>query len=156
MNSRWDFASVPLRLMLGLGFVYHGYPKVFDAAERSTFTGMLQGIGMPAPGLMSWVVGLLEVFGGLALIVGAFVVVISILGIIEMLVAMFTVHWPHGFNFINMTMTPEGPTFGMPGIEVNLLYTAGFLGLALAGAGALSIDRMLAGRKSAAEARSPT
>lgn len=153
MNRRWDFASIPLRLVLGLAFVYHGYPKVFDAAERSNFTGMLEGIGVPAPSLMSWAVGLLEFFGGLALIIGAFVVVISIISIIEMLVAMFTVHWPHGFNFINMSMTPEGPTFGMPGIEVNLLYIAGFLALALAGAGALSVDRMLAERRSAAEAR---
>jgi putative oxidoreductase len=156
MNRRWDFASLPLRLVLGIAFAYHGYPKLFDAATRSNFTGMLGGIGIPAPGFMSWVVGLLEFFGGLALIVGAFIVVISILGVIEMLVAMFTVHWSHGFNFINMTMTPEGPSFGLPGIEVNLLYIAGFLALALAGAGALSVDRMLFGRRAAVEATSPS
>lgn len=155
MKGRCDLASIPLRLVLGIGFVYHGYPKVFDAATHSNFTGMLDGIGIPAPSVMSWAVGLLEFFGGLALIIGAFVVVISALGIIEMLVAMFTVHWSHGFNFINMTMTPDGTSFGMPGIEVNLLYIAGFLALALAGAGALSVDRMLAGRRSPGKARAP-
>lgn len=147
MDRRWDFASIPLRLMLGFGFAYHGFPKVFSGGAHDQFVGMLQGIGFPLPGLLAWVVAFVEFFGGLALIAGAFVTIVAILGIIEMLVAMFTVHLPHGFNFINMTMTEQGPQLGMPGIEVNLLYISGFLALAIAGAGAMSIDRMLAERK---------
>ena len=149
MNRGWDFASIPLRLVLGIGFIYHGYPKIFNAGEHEFFVGMLQNLGIPAAGLMAWVVGIVEFFGGIALILGAFVTVVSILGIINMLVAMFTVHFEHGFNFINMTMTEQGPSFGMPGYEVNLLYIAGFLALAIAGAGAASIDRMLAQRRTA-------
>lgn len=147
MDNRWDFASLPLRLMLGFGFAYHGFPKLFSAAGHDQFVGMLQGIGIPLPGVMAWVVGFVEFFGGLALIAGAFVTIVSILGIINMLVAMFTVHISHGFNFINMTMTEQGPQLGMPGIEVNLLYICGFLALAIAGAGAMSVDRRLAERK---------
>ena len=150
MNRGWDFASIPLRLVLGFGFAYHGAPKLFSAAQHEGFVGMLQGIGVPLPGVMAWVVGIVEFFGGLALIVGAFVTIVSVLGIINMLVALFTVHLQNGFNFINMTMTEQGPEFGMPGFEVNLLYIAAFLALALAGAGALSVDRMLAERRSAA------
>lgn len=147
MNRNWDFASLPLRLMLGFGFAYHGFPKIFSAAGHDQFVGMLQGIGIPLPGVMAWVVGFVEFFGGLALIVGAFVTIVSILGIINMLVAMFTVHISHAFNFINMTMTDQGPRLGMPGFEVNLLYIAGFLALAIAGAGAMSVERTLAERK---------
>ncbi len=44
-------------------------------------------------------------------------------------------------------MTESGPTFGMPGFEVNLLYIAGFLALALGGAGAFSVDRMMEERR---------
>jgi len=150
MDRGWDFASIPLRLVLGFGFAYHGFPKLFSAAQHEGFVGMLQGIGVPLPGVMAWVVGFVEFFGGLALILGAFVTIVSILGIINMLVALFTVHMQHGFNFINMTMTEQGPSFGMPGFEVNLLYIAGFLALAMAGAGALSVDRMLAARRAAA------
>lgn len=136
-----DWAPVPLRLILGFGFIYHGYPKLFSAEEHRGFVGMLQGIGVPAPELMAWVVGIVESVGGIALIAGAFVTIAGILLVINMLVAMFTVHLPYGFNFINIQgMTKAGPVFGMPGYEVNLLYISGLLALILGGAGAYSVD----------------
>ena len=130
------------RLILGFGFVYHGFPKLFLPAEREAFVGMLRTIEVPQPGLMAWAVGALEFVGGLALIAGAFVVIFGSLLTINMLVALFTVHLPQGFNFMHMTgMTETGPTFGMPGYEVPLLYVAGLLVLVFGGAGALSVDR---------------
>src|SRR6266511_1446114 len=61
---------------------------------------------------------------------------------IGMLVALFTVHLSQGFSFIHIKgMTPEGtPQFGMPGIEVNLLYLAGLIALLIGGSGPLSVD----------------
>jgi len=130
------------RLILGFGFVYHGFPKLFLPAEREAFVGMLRTIEVPQPGLMAWAVGALEFVGGLALIAGAFVVIFGSLLTINMLVALFTVHLPQGFNFMHMTgMTETGPTFGMPGYEVPLLYVAGLLVLVFGGAGVLSVDR---------------
>ena len=130
------------RFILGFGFVYHGFPKLFLPGEREAFVGMLRTIGVPQPGLMAWAVGALEFVGGLALIVGAFVVIFGCLLTINMLVALFTVHLPQGFNFMHITgMAETGPTFGMPGYEVNLLYIAGLLVLILGGAGAFSVDR---------------
>ncbi|MCH7803312.1 MAG: DoxX family protein [Acidobacteria bacterium] len=127
---------------MGFGFVYHGFPKLFLPGEREVFVGMLRTIGVPQPGLMAWAVGALEFVGGLALIVGAFVVIFGCLLTINMLVALFTVHLPQGFNFMHITgMAETGPTFGMPGYEVNLLYIAGLLVLILGGAGAFSVDR---------------
>ncbi|MBI4545043.1 MAG: hypothetical protein HY703_07610 [Gemmatimonadetes bacterium] len=46
-------------------------------------------------------------------------------------------------------MTPEGPQFGLPGFEVNLLYIAGLLALLLAGAGTLSLDSLRAAPRGA-------
>ncbi len=130
------------RFILGFGFVYHGFPKLFLPGEREGFVGMLQTIGVPQPGLMAWAIGALEFVGGLALIAGAFVVIFGSLLTIKMLVAIFTVHLPQGFNFMHITgMTETGPTFGMPGYEVPLLYVAGLLVLVFGGAGALSVDR---------------
>jgi putative oxidoreductase len=61
-----------------------------------------------------------------------------------MLVAMFTVHLKYGFSSINtIGLTADGPRFGPPGYEVNLLYIAGLISLILGGAGTLSIDRVL-------------
>ena len=130
------------RFILGFGFVYHGFPKLFLPGEREAFVGMLETIGVPQPGLMAWAVGALEFVGGLALIAGAFVVIFGSLLTLKMLVALYTVHLPQGFNFMHITgMTETGPTFGMPGYEVPLLYVAGLLVLVFGGAGALSVDR---------------
>ncbi len=130
------------RFILGFGFVYHGFQKIFLPGEHEAFVSMLRTIGVPQPGLMAWAVGALEFVGGLALIAGAFVVIFGSLLTINMLVALFTVHLPQGFNFMHMTgMTEIGPTFGMPGYEVNLLYISGLVVLILGGAGALSVDR---------------
>jgi len=130
------------RFILGFGFVYHGFPKLFLPEEREAFVGMLRTIGVPQPGLMAWAVGALEFVGGLALIAGAFVVIFGSLLTLNMLVAIFSVHLPQGFNFMHITgMTETGPTFGMPGYEVPLLYVAGLLVLVFGGAGALSVDR---------------
>jgi putative oxidoreductase len=87
---------------------------------------------------------LTEVLGGLAILAGALVAVVSIPLIVMMLVALFTVHLRYGFNAINtIGLTADGPQFGPPGYEVNLLYIAGLLALILGGAGPFSIDRLL-------------
>lgn len=144
MRRTWsEFAPLPLRLMLGFGLAYHGFPKLFSAQGHDSFAGMLAGLGFPAAEPLAWAVGAFEFFGGLLLIAGAFTMLIAALGVIEMAVAMFMVHLPAGFNFMNVTGTgPDGLTFGMPGYEVNLLYIAGLLALVIGGAGALSVDRM--------------
>jgi putative oxidoreductase len=88
---------------------------------------------------------LIEVLGGLSILAGAFVAAVSIPLIVMMLVAMFTIHLRYGFSAINTVgLTADGPQFGPPGYEINLLYIAGLLALILGGAGAFSIDRLLA------------
>jgi putative oxidoreductase len=140
-GTRTEWAPLPLRLILGFGFVYHGWEKIADGTQM--FQGMLQMIGVPGGAATAWFVALLELLGGLALIAGAFVPVVAALLIGDMLVAAVTVHLPHGFSFMNMIgMGPEGPQFGMPGYEINLLYIAGLTALILGGAGAYSLDRM--------------
>jgi len=120
--------------MLGVGFIYHGWLKVFSPGGHRLFAGMLGSLGLPAPELTAWLVAWAEIVGGLALIAGAFVAIVSAVLIVDMLVAMFTVHLPNGFNFINITsMGKQGPEFGMPGAEVNLLYIAGLLALVIGG-----------------------
>ncbi len=117
------------------------------------FQGMLEGIGVPAAGLMAWAVGIVELLGGLAIIAGAFVPVAAALLIINMLVALFMVALPNGFNFMNITgMAEAGPQFGMPGYEVPLLYLAVLLALLLRGPTHMSMDQRLAEKKRGAPA----
>lgn len=152
-----NWAPLPLRIILGAGMMYHGYPKLFSPQGNQAFEGMLVQIGVPAPDIMSNLIGVVEFFGGMMIIAGAFVSAVSIFLFVDMLVAAFTVHLPHGFNFINITgMTGAGPSFGMPGYEVNLLYIAGLLSLILSGDGALSFDSRGVRRETAAPERDLT
>lgn len=142
--SRW--APIPLRLVIGYGFMVHGWAKLSRGPEG--FGRLLQQIGVPLPDLMAWVVTLLELFGGMAIFAGALVVVVSVPLIVSMLVAMFTVHLRYGFSSIKtIGLTESGPVFGPLGYEVNLLYIAGLLALVLSGPSALSVDRWLARRR---------
>jgi putative oxidoreductase len=142
--QRW--VPLPLRLMLGCGFMAHGWAKL--SRGPAGFAKLLEQIGAPLPEVTAWVSTLIEIFGGLAILAGAFVAAVSIPLIVMMLVAMFTVHLRYGFSAINtIGLTADGPQFGPPGYEVNLLYIAGLLALILGGAGPFSIDRLLARRK---------
>ncbi len=139
---------MPLRLAIGFGFVFHGYPKLFSGDGHDMFVGMLDGLGVPAPTLMAWIVAVLEVFGGIALIVGAFVSVVSVLLIANMFVALFRVHLATGFSFMNISgMTDAGPQFGMPGYEVNVLYITRLTALVLLGRSHMSVDELIAKRR---------
>lgn len=142
MSKAWSqWAPLPLRLILGFAFIYHGWPKLFTGAGHSGFVANLRGIGVPAPELSGWMLGALEVFGGLALLIGAFTAVVAGLLIIHQLVALFTVHLSAGYSFVHVTgMTASGPQFGLPGYEVNLLFIAGLLALLLGGSGVPSVD----------------
>jgi putative oxidoreductase len=146
-ESLWrQWAPLPLRLMIGYGFIAHGWAKL--SRGPAGFAKLLDQIGAPLPEATAWVSTLIEILGGLAILAGAFVAVVSLPLIVMMLVAMFTVHLRYGFSAINtIGLTADGPQFGPPGYEVNLLYIAGLLALILGGAGRFSIDRLLARRK---------
>ena len=141
-----QWAPLPLRLIIGYGFMAHGWAKLSRGPEG--FAKLLEQISAPLPVVTAWVSTFIELLGGLAILVGALVAAVSIPLIVMMLVAMFTVHLRYGFSAINtIGLTADGPQFGPPGVEVNLLYIAGLLALILGGAGPFSIDRLLARRK---------
>ena len=140
-----QWSPLPIRLVIGFGFMAHGWAKL--SRGPSGFAQLLAQIGAPLPETTAWVSTFTELLGGLALFVGAFVEVVSVPLIVMMLVAMFTVHLRYGFSAINtIGLTADGPQFGPPGYEVNLLYIAGLLALILGGAGPFSIDRLLTRR----------
>src|SRR5262245_57908450 len=143
-ETRWQqWAPLPLRLVIGYGFMAHGWAKL--SRGPAGFARLLEQIGAPLPETTAWVSTFIELLGGLAILAGALVAVVSIPLIIMMLVAMFTVHLRYGFSAVNtIGLTADGPQFGPPGIEINLLYIAGLVALILQGAGPFSIDKLLA------------
>lgn len=134
----WHWA-IPLRLIVGIGFMAHGYAKVIHGPEH--FAAALQGLGLPAPEVLTWATILVELVGGLAVLLGALVVWVSIPMAAVLLTAMFTVHLRYGFSSINLqAVTPEGVKFGPPGMEVDLLYLACLAALAVGGSGPYAVD----------------
>src|ERR1700719_471016 len=141
-----QWATLPLRLIIGYGFMAHGWAKL--SRGPAGFARLLEQIGAPLPEVTAWVSTFIEILGGLAIFAGAFVAVVSVPLIVMMLVAMFTVHLRYGFSAINrIGLTTDGPQFGPPGYEVNLLYVAGLIALILQSAGPFSLDRLLARRQ---------
>lgn len=145
--ARW--APIPLRLIVGIGFLQHGFAKL--SKGPAGFTNILHAIGVPAPHLMAWLTILVEIVGGFAVLVGALVPLVSVPMTAVLLVAMFTVHLPYGFSSIKlMSVTAGHAQFGPPGYECDLLYIACLAALVLGGSGPMAVDGYLKRRRSKA------
>ena len=139
---RPSWYAIPLRLIVGYGFMEHGYAKLARGPE--SFAAILHALGMPAPALLSWATIVVELLGGLAVLVGAFIPIASIPMVITLLVAIFTVHVPNGFSSIKLqSVDAAGAHFGQPGYETDLLYMAGLLAILLGGSGPFALDHLL-------------
>ena len=135
--ARW--LPAPLRLIVGYGFMQHGFAKLSRGPD--VFAVILHGLGVPAPHFMAWMTILVEILGGLAILLGAFVRLASVPMSAVLIVAIFTVHLPYGFSSIKLiSAASRRPTFGPPGYEVDLLYLACLVALVIGGSGPLSID----------------
>jgi len=133
------YAAIPLRLMVGCGFLAHGLAKWSKGPE--VFAGILHAMGVPLPHVMAWVTIATEIVAGIAFLIGAFVPLISIPAIILLAVAIFTAHLPYGFISIKLLSFNNGRAqFGPPGYECDLLYIACIVALALMGPTPWSVD----------------
>ncbi|SDT54534.1 putative oxidoreductase [Bradyrhizobium canariense] len=146
MIAHW--APLPLRLIVGYGFCAHGFAKLLRGPDN--FTGLLHAMGVPMPYLMAWITIATEIVGGMFVIVGALVPIVSVPMAIVLLVAIFTVHLQYGFSSIKLLeITPSGAHFGQPGYETDLLYLACIAALVIGGSGPLSVDGWLLRRSNA-------
>jgi putative oxidoreductase len=136
------WAAIPLRLIVGYGFMEHGFAKLSRGPE--VFAAILHTMGVPAPHLMAWLTILTELIGGLAVLLGAFVPLVSLPMAAVLFAAMLTVHLPYGFSSIKlMSVTAGRAQFGPPGYELDLLYLACLAALVVGGSGPIAIDNYL-------------
>ena len=118
-----------LRVVVGIVFLAHGGQKLFVWGFGG-MAGFLGQVGIPAPMLAAVVVTLVELLGGLALLLGLFTRWAAIPLAINMAVAILTVHLRAGFFLPN-------------GYEFALTLLAATVALSLLGSGEASVDRLL-------------
>jgi putative oxidoreductase len=133
------YAALPLRAIVGGGLMQHGWAKIAKGPEA--FAAILQALHVPYPHLSAYLTISVELLGGAALLLGAFVAWASVPTIIILLTAMFTVHLPYGFSSIKIKAIVDGRAqFGPPGYECDLLYIACILALVFLNPGPWSVD----------------
>lgn len=137
MNRNFEIGLLITRLVLGIIFFVHGFVKFRDGIGN--VSGWFDSIGIP--GFAAYIVAIIELVGGLALIIGFGTRIVSILLAIVMVGAMFKVKLAVGF-------LGNGQ---MAGYELDLALLAIALLLGLSGSRLLALDRALLGSRSAAK-----
>jgi putative oxidoreductase len=101
------FFALPLRLIVGYGFLEHGYAKL--ARGPDAFIAILHAMGMPFAFFLGWATIVIEAICGLLILFGAFVPVASVPMIVVLLVATFTSTFPTALARSNSSPTiPQG------------------------------------------------
>jgi putative oxidoreductase len=147
MYRKWlatsnDWTITLLRLVLGAAFFAHGAQKMlgwFGGYGFSGTMGYFTHSGIPAP--LAFLAIAAEFFDGMGLVVGLLSRVAAFGIVVNMVVAVLTVHLPFGL-FMNWSGAQKGE-----GFEYHLLAIAIGIAIMAKGGGAVSLDRALSGAK---------
>jgi len=123
-----DVGILILRISVGIVMVAHGLPKIFWKRELFNKKWKKE-YGFPLGSVI--ITGIVQVAGGLAIIVGIFTQLSSLILALNMLVATYVSIWKHNEPFLS---TPEGK-----GWDVNFLLVGALISLVLLGGGAWSL-----------------
>jgi len=122
-----DAAATLARIVLGLLFIAHGWPKIRKVKKTMSW---VKGTGWPGGEVWALLFTLLEFFGGLALIVGFLTQVVAVLIALEMIATSIFSKQKLGKKF-------------MSGYELDVAYLFLALVVSLLGPGPWSLDRLL-------------
>lgn len=119
-----------LRIVLGVVFLTHGSHRLFVGGVGPAADSFAT-LGIPMAGFAAWFITLLEVGGGIALLLGWMTSAFSVLLIVEMMTGIVLVHGARGWFVVRA---------GQGGVEFNVLIVAGLLALILVGPGSGALD----------------
>lgn len=137
MNKGASLGILLVRLALGIIFIAHGYVKLFVYGIGGVVHSFAS-MGIPVPAVAGTIVTLLEFFGGIAILLGLLTRWVSILFVIEFIVAILKVHLQNGF-FIG----PGTDGKFHYGFEFAFLILFTSLALSITKAGDYSLDYIL-------------
>ena len=130
MSGQSSIGILVLRLAMGFILLLAGISKVFYQGFPAVIDNFTKW-AIPVPQILGPFIGLLELIGGIGLIVGLFTRILGVMFTIEFIVAAYT-QW----------VTIGG---GFRGARLDLMLLAGALVLATHGAGRYSVDRLIQG-----------
>ncbi len=122
-----DVAATFARVLLGALFLVHGLPKMKNLKGA---IGFVEGTGFPGGAAFAVAFSLLEFFGGIALVLGLLTQVVAVLFVLEMVATSIFAKTKLGKKFVL-------------GYELDVLYLALALVVALLGTGPWSLDAVL-------------
>jgi len=135
-NKEVDYALLALRIVIAVFFITHGYDKLFGVMSGPEgFAGMLGMMSMPMPGVLAFLVGVAEFFGGFGILLGVF--------------TRFSAFWLTIISFVAWAMVKGfslGMVFTMPtgmalgGGDLDILSLGIVLALFFTGPGSLSVS----------------
>jgi putative oxidoreductase len=124
------------RLLLSGLFIWAGYGKLADPGETAKYFAAMR---IPAPGLVVWVTVIVELVGGLAILIGLKARLAAVVLALWSLITGFAVHLAAATSLTD----PMAAYDNMIHFYKNLAMAGGFLYVATYGAGALSVDNGL-------------
>ena len=131
MTTTVDVGLLIVRLAVGLTMAAHGYAKIFRGGRLAGTARWFDSIGMRPGRLHAPLAALTELGGGIALAAGLLTPLAAAAIVAVMLVAAWTVHRGNGFFIVG------------DGWEYNVILAIVAAGVAVAGAGTLSLDALI-------------
>lgn len=121
------FLALLVRVVVGIAYILHGYPKV-TSKGRQQVAQWMKSIGIPP--MAGYLAGVLEFFGGILLIIGFIVPIVALLFAIQMVSTTL-------LNKVKLKKAYIG------GYELDILFLLLVIVLIVLGAGVASIDQLL-------------
>lgn len=125
-------APVVLRLAVGTVMALHGWQKLTEMGPATFGSGMVADLGIPAPVLVGWLITLVELIGGILLVLGLLTRVAAVAISFVLVGAALLVKPDLG------VIAPMGSM--LPGAELDIALLAGAIGVLLLGPGRPSFD----------------
>ena len=124
------YIALVTRIWMGANMMIHGYPKIKNLKHTAQQTN--QAVGIPIK--VTYVASILEFFGGIFLIIGLIVPIVSMFFAIYMISIVLMKRKKMKASYID----PNGPSY-----EIDITYLIISIVLIILGAGALSIDSLI-------------
>nr|WP_309099942.1 DoxX family protein [Fredinandcohnia onubensis] len=129
MENKFELGQLIIRVVLGITFFIHGLDKFQGGVENTA--GWFESIGIP--GVVAYGVAVVELVGGIMLVLGLFSRIVSILFAVVMVGAIVKVKLAIGF-------LGNGQ---MAGYELDLAFLAMAVMLAITGSKAFALDQLI-------------